>query len=76
MADKQETSPTPDEQEKAFWEKMTGVLDSWFDNKMKTSTDGRPSKTESDPPGTSRTGGERTTLQGLFADFVFGPKKD
>jgi len=72
-------SPNPEEAEKAFWEKFTGTLDSWFDNKMKTLEDGRsknPPKGDPPPPGTSRTGGSRTTLSGIIADLVFGPEKD
>jgi hypothetical protein len=75
-----DNSPSPEDQEKAFWEKMTGVMDSWWDNKVKQYNDGRPAGSgKPDPPaptGTSRTGGERVTLTGLIADIVFGPKKD
>jgi hypothetical protein len=69
-----QTPPPPDpteDAEKAFWEKFTGTMDSWWDNKMKSYQDQRPPNTT----GTSRTGGKRTTLPGLIADMVFGPEK-
>lgn len=76
MADKKdEGTPTPDtntepsDEEKAYWEKFSGVLDSWWDNKIKTYREERPT-------GTSRTGNKRVTLPGLIADIVFGPEKD
>ena len=79
MADNSSQTPTPEEQEKAFWEKLTGTIDSWWDNKMKAyeSQRGNSGSSSTAPdPGTSRTGGKRVTLPGLIADIVFGPSKD
>lgn len=56
--------PNPDEQEKAFWDKFEGHLDTWFDKKIEKYRTTSP----------SRTG--RTTLPDIFATMIFGPKKD
>jgi hypothetical protein len=55
---------TPEEVEAAYWEKLTGHLDSWFDAKVEKYR------------GTSPTRMGRTTLPGILADIVFGPPKD
>jgi hypothetical protein len=80
VADNSSQNPSPEDQEKAFWEKMTGTIDSWWDNKMKAYENSRANSTSSSSTssdaGTSRTGGKRVTLPGLIADLVFGPQKD
>lgn len=78
MADKDTPeTPQPDEAEKAFWEKFTGTLDSWWDAKMKTvEPPPAPPKDAPPEPGKSRTGGKRLTLPDLIADMVFGPPKE
>lgn len=60
--------PTPEQQTAAFWasskEHLSGIMDEWFDKKVKDMRATSP----------SRTG--RTTLPGILADIMFGPKKD
>lgn len=84
------TNPTPDPQnppapepqgddaETAFWNKhkehTLGILDEYFAKRDKAAADA--SKTAPPAPGTTRTGHKRVTLSSLFADAVFGPKKD
>lgn len=76
MADKKDegtgtenNTPESSDEEKAYWEKFSGVLDSWWDGKIKAYREERGT-------GTSRTGNKRVTLPGLIADIVFGPEKD
>lgn len=59
-----EPSPSPDELEAKYWAKFDERLGAWFDGKME----------EMRKTATSRTGG-RTTIQGLLANFMFGPEK-
>jgi hypothetical protein len=56
--------PTTEEAEKAYWDKLTAHLDSWFDGKVEKYRTTSP----------TRMG--RTTLPGILADLVFGPPKD
>jgi hypothetical protein len=56
--------PTPEQAEAKYWETFESKLDGWFDRKIE--------KYRS--TSTSRTG--RTTLPAIFADMIFGPKKD
>jgi hypothetical protein len=72
----EEKQPTPEETEKAYWEKMRSNLDEWWSGTMKKYEDERKTTPPKSEPGTSRTGGKRVTLPGLIADMVFGPEKD
>lgn len=78
-------TPSDDEVESRFWDKLDERLDHFFDRKLKNVDAGKVQKQDSkvdpkpeDKPdqGTSRTGGKRTTLKSLVADAVFGPPKD
>ncbi len=53
----------PEDAEKAYWAKFEGVMDTWFDKKVKTLRE----------TSSSRQG--RTTLPKVLADIVFGPEK-
>jgi hypothetical protein len=75
--------PTAEEKaELAFWEKFDNRVGSLLDDKLKALR-GEPKSGSADntgsagnTTGTSRTGHKRVTLATLFADAVFGPKKD
>lgn len=77
--------PTQEEAEKVFWEKfgsnLESRLDAWAEKREKAQAEKDKQNPPKDSPpdkgtGTSRTGGKRVTLGSLFADAVFGPKKD
>lgn len=70
MADKTDptppaTDPNPEDAEKAYWERFTGTLDSWFDAKIKTLRE--------EGVGTGRAG--RNSLPAFMANLMFGPEK-
>lgn len=76
---------TDEEYEAAFWEKFDkrfadNIGNWWKEHGLKAPAPPttEPPKDPPDPkaPGTSRTGGKRPTLRGLFADWTFGPPKE
>lgn len=76
--------PTPEEVEKAFWEKfgsnLESRLDAWAEKREKAQAEKDKANPPKDPApaqqtGTSRQGGKRVTLGSLVSDLVFGPPK-
>lgn len=59
----------PSDQEKAFWQKLDERIDAGLQRGVEKFM---PKKPKGGEPGTSRNGG-RTTLPGIFADFMGGP---
>lgn len=83
MADKQDpktentetetesTEPETNDQEKAFWEKLAGVIDERLDAGVDRAVKKHLTRGKTEQ-GTKRTQG-RTTLPGIVADFMGGP---